>query len=134
MTVVLGLDEVLRLMRPQGLRARGLSDADIARIKGGNDNCGLVSLPALRAPSGPGVYAIRAGEFVKIGRSANVADRLSELQAANPTKLELVALLSENPADEATFHRKLARHRVRGEWFQLRGEVLSIIRASRGLL
>lgn len=127
-------DEVLRQFRPQGLRARGFSEAEIRRIKGVTEPAPVVlRLPAMPAPSGPGVYAIRSGDFVKIGRSANIKTRLAELQAAHPTALRLVAVLSRDPAEEPQFHRRLQRFRVRGEWFQLHGEVLDLIRASRGL-
>lgn len=128
-------DEVLRHFRPHGLRARGFSESEIRRIKGMSDPAPVVlGLPAMPAPSGPGVYAIRSGDFVKIGRSGNIKARLAELQAAHPTTLRLVAVLSHDPAEEPHFHRRLQRFRVRGEWFQLRGELLDLIRASRGLM
>ena len=69
------------------------------------------------------VYFIRAGatDLVKVGCSANVAQRLSSLQTANgeELKLEYSFMSSRAREHELAFHRHLAHAHVRGEWFRL---------------
>ena len=69
------------------------------------------------------VYFIRAGatDLVKVGCSANVAQRLSSLQTANgeELKLEYSFMSTRAREHELAFHRHLAHAHVRGEWFRL---------------
>lgn len=67
------------------------------------------------------VYAIRAGNFVKIGIAADVLRRLAMLQISSPRKLELIRRWScENARQlEDLLHRRFATYRRSGEWFEL---------------
>lgn len=70
-------------------------------------------------PDGPGVYVLRTrGAYAKIGRASNVRRRMKEIQQGEPTPLRFLGLLSTDPRDESLWHKRLARHRVRGEWFR----------------
>lgn len=66
------------------------------------------------------VYVIPAGQFVKIGVSADIEKRLNDLRAANPL-IHRPAFLSGpllNAYDvEAEAHLALDGYRVDGEWF-----------------
>jgi hypothetical protein len=87
---------------------------------------------ALTPPGTAGVYAIECVPgYVKIGRARNVAARMHELQTGCPFELKLLAVLSTNPEDETSFHRRFARDRRHGEWFALTPEVQAAIRDSR---
>lgn len=69
------------------------------------------------------------GPLVKIGFADDVAARLVQLQTGNPYGLHLLAVLTGVDAKlERTYHRALAEHRVRGEWFRLAGPVLHLVR------
>jgi predicted GIY-YIG superfamily endonuclease len=61
---------------------------------------------------------------VKIGRAGSPAKRLRDLQPGHPQKLKVwhAVRMSETNAVrmESGLHRKLARHRQSGEWFNLR--------------
>jgi len=86
----------------------------------------------LTPPARPGVYAVKgAGNFVKIGKGKNIAQRLRDIQTNHPVPLRLLAVLSDDPEDEKLFHSKLAAHRAHGEWFRLEDEVLEVIRKAR---
>lgn len=73
------------------------------------------------------VYFIQEGERgpVKIGRAKDLLKRIETLQIGNSRELKLIAKLpcqSERQAHEMEqrIHRRLARFRVRGEWFRFR--------------
>lgn len=77
------------------------------------------------------VYAIRmqGTEFVKIGISENVYNRLASLQTANPYPLVLegVVEFSNRPdavAHETWLHSVLREYHARGEWFEAPAEIL----------
>ena len=84
-------------------------------------------------PTCSGVYAVLGAEhYVKIGKAANIRDRLSNLQTANPVPLELLAVLSNDPESEASFHARWIRWRRDGEWFELSTDMCeAIVRGRR---
>lgn len=69
------------------------------------------------APCRAGVYMFACGEYVKIGRAADIARRFAEILAVNPY-VEFVGLLSFDPDDEGEWHIRFAEHRHQGEWFR----------------
>lgn len=77
------------------------------------------------------VYFITDGQYVKIGQTDNIEKRMKSLQTGNPKKLSLIHVI---PTDEPNLiewglHKRYEKQRVRGEWFDILGEVL----ATRGL-
>jgi hypothetical protein len=73
-------------------------------------------------------YAIvdRTSNAVKVGRSAGHPSlRLAELQTGSCNHLYLLAYTSTIAEKEA--HRRLRKHRRRGEWFDLCRQVLQFI-------
>ena len=71
----------------------------------------------LLPPRDPGVYLFRCGDFVKIGRAANIFERFCAIQSANPHRLEYRGRLSLYPDEERAWHRVFRASRHRGEWF-----------------
>jgi hypothetical protein len=72
--------------------------------------------------SGPVVYVIRGGDFVKIGVATNLKKRLDILRTGSP--FELIVLGTFSVADkeaacdlELSLHHMFLAHHVRGEWF-----------------
>jgi hypothetical protein len=69
------------------------------------------------------VYAIRAGDFVKIGLARDARQRLGELQTSNPLRLSLIFTVHVAGecalAVERAAHRHAKNHHVSGEWFSL---------------
>jgi hypothetical protein len=95
----------------------------------------LRSLYTSRADQVPVVYAILAGEFIKIGRTSNLPKRLSQIQNGNPHFLEVIAAWRGDAKEERRLHQKLSAHRASGEWFADSSEVRKAIkRASRGAM
>lgn len=78
-----------------------------------------------------GVYVVRVADFVKIGSTSNIEQRVADIQTCSPFKVELMAVLSQDKSHERLFHRMFEKHHVRGEWFHLRGEVIDAILISR---
>jgi hypothetical protein len=54
--------------------------------------------------------------MVKVGRTVDLAKRLSDLQAASPVELILVAVANRDI--ERKLHKRLRRHRRHSEWFE----------------
>ena len=63
------------------------------------------------------IYFIRCGEFVKIGRSEDVAERISSLQTGNPYKVELIGSFDGSDAEERRLHAAFGPFHHRDEWF-----------------
>jgi DNA-binding XRE family transcriptional regulator len=63
------------------------------------------------------VYFIRQGEFIKIGFTESPLKRLSQLQTANPTNLEVLLIIDGERDLEAKYHELFKDHAHRGEWF-----------------
>jgi hypothetical protein len=64
------------------------------------------------------VYFVRAGDAIKIGRTANLAARLRALATASAAPLELLAAVPGGRGREAQEHRRWRHLRLRGEWFR----------------
>ena len=65
------------------------------------------------------VYAVKMGNRVKIGYSANVESRLIEIPHE-----ERLAIIPGTMMDERRLHAKFAKYRTNGEWFEAEPEVL----------
>lgn len=93
----------------------------------------MLLLPALapppRAASGGYIYFAQMGDFVKIGKAKDVAQRLSELQTAHPQPLTLVAFFyCEFPRRiEAIIHAEHQESKARGEWFRLTEKIMELV-------
>lgn len=94
---------------------------------------GLVCEIPANWPKHGGVYACTSPSLwplVKVGRSADLSKRLADLaREFNP--LGLLAILSENDAEEALFHRRFHKEHVHGEWFKFRGALRATVLAAR---
>lgn len=79
------------------------------------------------------VYAIQAATLglIKIGSADHAQRRLRELQTGSPDRLVLLGSLRTDDAlqFEVMFHRRLAAHRLHGEWFAPAPDVLDLIGA-----
>lgn len=68
------------------------------------------------------VYVMSCGDYCKVGIAHVPENRLEQIQAANPLEVVLEAVIEPlgMPASrlEAFMHDKLAKARVRGEWFE----------------
>lgn len=74
------------------------------------------------------LYALRCGEFVKIGRSKNPEKRLQQLRTASPYPCEIMGTIKEGPHYESRVHQMLRGHlHIGREWFRLEGAVLEFI-------
>src|SRR3990167_2016459 len=69
-----------------------------------------------------GVYFISCGEFIKIGISGSVPNRLGSMRVDNPYRLDPLGFIqceaySDAEALEAALHLEFAAFRHQGEWF-----------------
>lgn len=75
------------------------------------------------------IYFAGYGDYVKIGFTTDLAQRLSELQTGAPEKLKIILAIPGTLRDEAAAHRRFARSRLKGEWFRRSGAIEEWIRA-----
>lgn len=73
------------------------------------------------------VYAIAAGDLVKIGWSAEPSRRFSKIQSDSGLPCEMLGLVSGGKDVEADLHARFAPHHARGEWFRRGPEVEAFI-------
>jgi hypothetical protein len=85
-------------------------------------------LKMARDGKGEWAYFVLAGAFVKIGVSRSVRVRLGLYRTATAEQARLIALCPGGAETEARLHKRLARHRYRGEWFRLHPELVRIMR------
>lgn len=69
-------------------------------------------------------YFVRCNDFVKIGTTTNILDRMKTLQIGCPYELELMGTCS---LDESIIHEKFKHLHHRGEWHILSAKLLSFI-------
>jgi len=72
------------------------------------------------------------GTAIKIGKAADVPNRLSMLQTGNHERLKLLAVLNWPDAYEQALHLQWAHLRVRGEWFRATWELRHFIAGEVG--
>lgn len=69
-----------------------------------------------------GIYVIQFMEFIKIGFSDDLLQRICAVQAGLPLGIKVHQLIEgKKRADEAKLHRNFAAYRTRGEWFRFEG-------------
>jgi hypothetical protein len=56
---------------------------------------------------------------VKIGKAKDVKTRVADIQRMSAARLEVVAVVDGYSAEETELHRKYAKYRLHGEWFDL---------------
>jgi hypothetical protein len=79
------------------------------------------------------LYFVRAGWAIKIGRTTNFKSRLRFIQAHTHEKVECLALIEGEGWREKALHKRFAKHRLRGEWFERCPEIeAKIERLSNG--
>ncbi len=82
---------------------------------------------------GKEIYFVKSGDYVKIGNSSNIKERLTDLQTGNPEPLELLYSYPINnkrhkPTNiEDAHHYKFRKHHHCNEWFHLSNEIKNYI-------
>jgi len=64
--------------------------------------------------------------YVKIGHAADPSARFVDLQCATPHCLQFIRIVDGGQKVETWFHRKFAKYRIRGEWFNFAEDMLTI--------
>lgn len=72
------------------------------------------------------VYVLRSGDFIKIGKSKFVDQRVTQISPKTPMPVTLLhSIACEDMSQvEAALHRRYAHYRTNGEWFLLPQEEL----------
>lgn len=64
---------------------------------------------------------------IKIGIAADPGNRLANLQSSNQRELAMFGWFDAPDGTEKSIHRRLAQHRIRGEWFEPHADVLAVL-------
>jgi len=72
-------------------------------------------------------YLFKSGEYLKIGRSTDVYKRLRMVRTMNPIPVELLAVVDNDI--ERELHKLFAPHRVNGEWFFFRQQIVDVFQS-----
>ena len=80
------------------------------------------------------IYFIQHGNDgpVKIGSAIGegakcVIKRLDTLQTGNPMKLRIIGFCQGGEKEEILLHKQFRKHRISGEWFDLKDELINLI-------
>ncbi len=75
------------------------------------------------------VIGVTSGKAVKIGWTTDLYKRIRVNQVGSYEKLSYLAVMRGSQKAEARIHRRLSRHRIRGEWFLPHQDVLDLIKS-----
>lgn len=73
------------------------------------------------------VYFIKCNDFVKIGQTNNVKQRIKDLQTGNPHELQLLKTINADIKIEVQLHKQFSHLNIRGEWFALTADLIDFI-------
>jgi DNA-binding XRE family transcriptional regulator len=69
------------------------------------------------------IYFVKHTDYVKIGYTADIYQRLNQLQVNCPVKLKVLGLIQGDLNDEAIHHEKFKHISSNGEWFFHNAEI-----------
>lgn len=73
------------------------------------------------------VYFIECGDYIKIGYTEELKQRVQALSAAIPYPITVLATMFGNWETEKSLHRRFASSRHKGEWFRKTPDLLAFI-------
>lgn len=71
------------------------------------------------------LYLIKCGDYVKIGSTANLQQRIKDLQVYNPYKIEVLGYWKDFGWMEPSFHTVFDSSRIHGEWFNFSYDLIN---------
>lgn len=81
----------------------------------------------LLVDEGEVVYFVRAGQYVKIGRSTAAAERIKLIRTDTPYRVTVLLTIKGGKSEETKLHEEFRHLRHRGEWFRAAPELLRFI-------
>lgn len=91
------------------------------------ESCQIQSKRPISNKYWPRIYFIKQGDFVKIGVSRDIDNRIKALQTGSPDELELLADEYGDEITERWLHELFSNQWHRGEWFRLDDEIINYI-------
>jgi DNA-binding transcriptional regulator YiaG len=73
------------------------------------------------------IYFISHTEYIKIGYTADIVRRLTELQTSCPIKMSVLGLIEGEKSDEVALHERFSHLSSHGEWFHYSSEIEDFI-------
>ena len=76
-----------------------------------------------------GVYFIKCGQYVKIGKTLDIDKRIDEIKRNNPFDLSILLFLDHlNERIEPAFHKYFADNRYVREWFYYEPNIIKFVK------
>jgi excisionase family DNA binding protein len=69
------------------------------------------------------IYVVGFADYIKIGYTKNVAQRVASLEGGLPQKLTVHAVMPGSIRKEFALHARFKKHRLNGEWFLREGDL-----------
>lgn len=92
---------------------------------------GTIKKNGKKPHNGPWVYFCAWADrpnAIKIGYTVNVLERMKSFLTGSPSDLWLIAVQPvKNVKQERLLHAKFDKHKIRGEWFHVRGSLFSYV-------
>ena len=73
------------------------------------------------------IYFIKHSDYIKIGFTTRIKQRLYDLQVSCPVKLEILGLINGSLENEKQYHNKFKHISISGEWFTYTKELENYI-------
>lgn len=78
------------------------------------------------------IYYFKSRNMVKIGFAVDVALRLRTIQGMSPVPVLCLGFHSGSLKDEGAIHRKFAKYRKHGEWFEYGDDIKKFVKEKTG--
>lgn len=71
------------------------------------------------------LYLIKSGDYIKIGFSDDVVNRMKSYKTCNPD-FQILDIQIGSETDEKNWHERLLMYKYRGEWFHFNQKILEL--------
>lgn len=75
------------------------------------------------------IYFVLCNQYVKIGTTDNMTNRIQSLQSSSPYKLEVLKIMDAPDEYEKQLHKEFAHLHIRGEWFLYEQPIQNFIKS-----
>lgn len=79
------------------------------------------------------VYYVKCKEYIKVGFTTDIKERLNSAKTFNPFDIVLLKVTEGSMEDERRIHKVLEAYRHKGEWFHAHSNVLTHIDLQEGI-
>lgn len=114
------------MLRVQGIDARRWAEAGVPCDR--HVNAAVIrSLISKHGDNDGLIYFVRSAQFVKVGFTTELSNRLMALNCHNPMPIEVLGVVGGSISAEKAIHALLRDRKQKLEWFRLDAELTAVI-------